>query len=121
VLLRAAQRSQDEAAAAERHSARSHEAVDLERTECCGESETRKERRDWEGGKILDAAEVAKLLRLSAPTVIRLMKDGTIPARGHSSKRCTFWSCHRADINQMFRHPKLKLQSRLRARNPDNA
>jgi len=118
VLLRAAQRSQDEVDAAQRHADLLEEMKPWISKPQTAASKARweKEHRDWEAGKVLSAAKVARLLRLSAPTVIKLMKNGTIPARGHhGTGRGTCWFCHRADIDQMFRHPNLKLQSRLRA------
>lgn len=116
VLLRAARRVQEEADAAIRYAAQLEQVkLWLAKPETPATKARReKESRDWEAGKILSAAKVAKLLRLSAPTVIRLMKDGTIPARGQSTGHVTLWFCHRADIDAMFRHPKLKFRSRLR-------
>ncbi len=118
VLLRAAQRSQDEVDAAQRHADLLEEIkpwISKPQT-AASKARSEKEHRDWDAGKVLSAAKVARLLRLSAPTVIKLMKNGTIPARGRGAKRGTCWFCHRADIDQMFRHPNLKLQSRLRDR-----
>lgn len=116
VVLRAAQRSQDEADAAQRRADLLEEMKPwiLKPETAASKARREKHHRDWEAGKILSAAKVARLLRLSAPTVIKLMKDGTIPARGRGTGRGMCWFCHRADIDEMFRHPNLKLQSRLR-------